>query len=72
MSQRIRYVGLDISKDTSAVAVAVAEPGGSVVGYGAITNDPGAIRRLVEKLSREADARRPTKRDQPATRCTGS
>lgn len=52
MSQRIRYVGLDVSKAT--IAVAVAEPDGSVVEYGTIANDPGAVRRLVEKLSQDA------------------
>jgi hypothetical protein len=31
MSQRIRYVGLDVSKET--IAVAVAAPHGSVVEY---------------------------------------
>jgi len=46
MSQRIRYVGLDVSKET--IAVAVAEPDGSVVGYGEIANNPGTVRRLVE------------------------
>jgi transposase len=52
MSQRIRYVGLDVSKET--IAVAAAEPDGSVVEYGEIANNPGAVRRLVETLSRDA------------------
>jgi hypothetical protein len=34
MFQPIRYVGLDVSKET--IAVAVAEPDGSVVEYGDI------------------------------------
>jgi transposase len=52
MSQRIRYVGLDVSKQT--IAVAVAEPDGSVVEYGDIANNPSAVRRLLETLSRDA------------------
>jgi hypothetical protein len=52
MSKRIRYVGLDVSKET--IAVAVAEPDGSVVGYGEIANNPGTVRRLVDTLSRNA------------------
>jgi hypothetical protein len=52
MSQPIRYVGLDVSKQT--IAVAVAEPDGSVVEYGDIANNPSAVRRLLETLSRDA------------------
>jgi transposase len=52
MSERIRYAGLDVSKDS--IAVAVAEPDGTVATYGTIANDPGAVRRLVEKLSGDA------------------
>lgn len=52
MSERIRFVGLDVSKQT--IAVAIAEADGSVVGYGSIANNPTAVRRLVETLSREA------------------
>ena len=52
MFQPIRYVGLDVSKET--IAVAVAEPDGTVVEYGDIPNDPSSVRRLVEKLSRDA------------------
>lgn len=55
MSQGTRYLGLDVSKAT--IAVAVAEPNGSVVEYGTIANDPGAVRRLVATLSRDATLR---------------
>lgn len=51
MSQGTRYLGLDVSKET--IAVATAEPDGSVVEYGTIANDPGAVRRLVATLSRD-------------------
>jgi len=54
MSQRIRYVGLEVSKETIAVAVPVPEADGSEVEYGDIANNPGAVRRLVETLSRDA------------------
>jgi transposase len=52
MSQRIRYVGLDVCKAT--ISVAVAEPDGAVVRYGDIANTPGAVRRLVETLAHDA------------------
>jgi len=52
MSESIRYAGLDVSK--AEIAVAIAEPDGSVVEHGTIANDPGAVRRLVEQLSRDA------------------
>jgi hypothetical protein len=52
MSQPIRYVGLNVCKET--IAIAVPEPDGSVVKYGDIANNPGAIRRLLETLSRDA------------------
>jgi hypothetical protein len=48
MSKGIRDVGLDVCKET--IAVAIAEPDGSVVEYGEIANNPGAIRRLVLML----------------------
>jgi transposase len=52
MSQRIRYVGLDVCKET--IAVAAAELDGSVVEYGEVANNPRALRRLVETLARDA------------------
>jgi transposase len=52
MSEPIRYLGLDVSKDS--IAVAMAEPDGTVASYGTIANDPGAVRRLVVKLSADA------------------
>jgi hypothetical protein len=68
MFQPIRYVGLDVSKET--IAVAVAEPDGTVVEYGDIPNDPSSVRRLVEKLSRDAQPH--TRPAPPATPCTAS
>lgn len=52
MSEPIRYVGLDVSKES--IAVAVAEPDGAVASHGMIANDPGAVRRLVKQLGRDA------------------
>ena len=51
MSERIRFVGLDVSKQT--IAVAIAEADGSVLEYGDVPNTPNAVRRLVERLSRD-------------------
>jgi hypothetical protein len=48
MSERTRYLGLDVSKVT--IQVAVAETDGTVAEYGSIANDPTAVRRLVQEL----------------------
>lgn len=50
MKQYSRYVGLDVHKDT--IAVAVAEPGNSApVSYGQIATTPQAITKLLRKMS---------------------
>lgn len=47
-----RYLGLDVHKAT--ITAAVGEQGGTPVLYGTIANDPGAVRKLVRQLGREA------------------
>lgn len=58
MEHSITYVGLDVHKDT--IAVAAAEPGkrGEVREYGKIANTPAALRTLVSKLARGGDTLR--------------
>jgi transposase len=47
-----RYLGLDVHKAT--ITVAVAEESGPATVYGTIANEPGAVRKLVRQLGREA------------------
>ncbi len=50
MNETTRFIGLDVHKET--IAVAVAEGGGSPQSMGTIANDPTAVRRLVRQLGR--------------------
>jgi len=48
MNETTRFVGLDVHKET--IAVAIAEGGASPQTYGTVANDPVAVRRLVKSL----------------------
>lgn len=50
MPNTMRHVGLDVHAET--LAVAVAEPDGSVRELGTIRNRPEAVRKLIAKLGR--------------------
>ena len=45
---RSRFLGLDVHRDT--IAVAVAEETGQPTSYSTIGNEPGAVRKLVQRL----------------------
>jgi len=49
MSERTRFVGLDVHAAT--IAVAVADEDGSVTEQGTIANDPAAVRKLIGGLA---------------------
>jgi transposase len=55
MPKRMQHVGLDVHAET--IAVAVAEPDGSVRELGVIRNRPEAVRKLVTKLGPAAQLR---------------
>lgn len=51
MSQSVKYVGLDVHKDTIAVAVAENDQRSEVREHGEIANTPAALTKLLGKLS---------------------
>jgi transposase len=58
MGRSIIYVGLDVHKDTIAVALAEAGLRGEVREHGKIPNTPAALKALTVKLARETKALR--------------
>ena len=52
LKQLITYIGLDVHKETIAVALAEAGKRNEVREYGKIANTPAAVKALVAKLAR--------------------
>jgi transposase len=50
MERMAAYVGLDVHKDTIAIAVAEAERKGEIRSWGTITNTPSAVDKMLQKL----------------------
>jgi len=53
MSDTTIFVGLDVHKQTIAVAIAPSSPGAACTYYGTIANTPDALRKFCKKLSAE-------------------
>ena len=51
MNQSVKYVGLDVHKDTIAVAVAEGDGRSEVREHGEIANTPAALTKLLGKLA---------------------
>jgi transposase len=58
MSERVKYVGLDVHKETIAVAVAENSPRSEVRYLGPIGNDETAVRQLVKRLAKGGETLR--------------
>ena len=58
MNEAITYVGLDVHKDTIAVALAEAGVRGDVRAFGKVANTPAAVKAVATKLSRVGNALR--------------
>src|SRR3954468_908764 len=52
MAEPITYVGLDVHKETIAVALAAAGKRGENREYGTIANTPAALKTLASKLAK--------------------
>jgi hypothetical protein len=50
--EHTRFIGLDIHKERISVAVAQSDRSGAVEYLGEITNEPGAISKLCDRLRR--------------------
>ncbi len=57
MDKHITYIGLDVHKETIAVALA-AGGRGAICAHGQISNTPAALTRLSRKLSRNGSVLR--------------
>ena len=55
MADTTIFVGLDVHKETIAVAMAPASPGAAFSYYGAIANTTEALRKLCKKLSADGE-----------------
>lgn len=50
------FVGIDVSKESYAIAVAEGDRGGDVLSIGSISSSPEAVAKLIKKLSRKCSA----------------
>jgi hypothetical protein len=58
MAEPITYVGLDVRKDTIAVALAEAGKRGEVRAYGTVASTPAAVKGLASRLAKSGTALR--------------
>jgi len=70
MTEKLRFLGLDVHAET--IAVAICEPNGEVRSLGTIANREDSVRSSSRGLARPSSCVPAMRRDRQVSYCTGS